>query len=456
MKKYLSSYWIRSAFYTFLQRFSLTIFGLANFMILIRSLSDKNKTQMSVWALFVTVTTIFEATKSSLLKNAHIKYVSGDVHSPGKTAIASSSLLINALINLIFIVFILLFANWFSDLFHMGDYLAGMLRWYIPGMIGMVFFSHFEAIQQSHFDFKGVFAGNLVRQAAFFSVIFAHFLMKEPFSLTHLAIYQSASILLGTITIYFFSRKYLLYRFDPSIAWIRKILGYGGYIFGSGIISNVFSNLDQLMTGAFLSLFSGAVATYNAATRINNFIDIPSYAATEILFPKLSQAVEKEGTQKVRYLYERMVSVLLAVIIPAAIFVILVPGFVIHVIAGPGYEAAVPILQLYMLNSVIGTMQNQAANTLNSIGRPGLCLALNAISLSAKLLITYLCLKGFGFYGAAIGTVITSVISGTLWYIMMSRQIGSSLVNVLRYIPDNYRIVYANAVRIVSRDRARA
>jgi O-antigen/teichoic acid export membrane protein len=73
LKRYFSSYWIRSAFYTILQRFSLTFFGLINFIILVRVLTTA---EMGTWALFLTVTSVFEVTKSGLLKNAHIKYVS--------------------------------------------------------------------------------------------------------------------------------------------------------------------------------------------------------------------------------------------------------------------------------------------------------------------------------------------------------------------------------------------
>ena len=45
-----------------------------------------------------------------------------------------------------------------------------------------------------------------------------------------------------------------------------------------------------------------------ACCRINGFIDIPTYAASEIIFPKMSQALAEEGHGKEKYLYERMVS----------------------------------------------------------------------------------------------------------------------------------------------------
>jgi lipopolysaccharide exporter len=446
LKKYLSSYWIRSAFYTILQRFSITLFGLVNFMILIRTLT---KPQMGVWALFLVVTSIFETTKGGLLKNAHIRYVSSSGDPEEKTVIASASLLINSSITALFILLIVFFSGWASIWLHTGAGLSEMLKWFIPGLIGMVIFSHLEAIQQSHLDFKGVFAGYFVRQVAFFLLILFHTVLRIPFTLNRLAIYQSACIFLGVIVIYFYSRKYLHHRFDPTRAWIRKILGYGGYIFSSGMVANVFSNLDQVMTARFID--SGAVAIYNAASRINQVIDIPSYAAAEVIFPKLSQAsAQEEGIHRVRYLYERMVAVLLSFTVPTAVFIILFPKLVIAVIAGSRYAMAAPILQLYMITGILRPMQNQAANLLNSIGKQALCFIINSVSLVANLIINYTCFHYIGFYGAAIGTLITCALGSFAWYMIMRRQIGTRLSHIFIYMTEFYKILYTNARKLLA------
>jgi lipopolysaccharide exporter len=442
LKKYFSSYWFRSAFYSVLQRFSITLFGLINFMVLIRTLS---KTQMGTWALFLVVTSIFEQTKSSLLKNAHIRYVSSSGDSPEKTAIASASMLINASITAIFVLIIIFFSDAISRWLHTGDDLAGMLKWFIPGLVCMVLFSHLEAIQQSHLDFKGVFAGYFIRQVLFFGVIFVHTVMKIPFSLNLLAIYQSGCIVIGTIVIYFFSRPYILYRFDPTVEWLKKILGFGGYIFSGGLMSNIFSNLDQIMTARFMP-DSSSVAYYNAATRINQVIDIPSFAAAEVLFPKASMASVDEGIDKVRYLYERMVAVLLCFTVPTALFIILFPKLVITIIAGSKYAKAALILQLYMITGILRPMQNQAANLLNSIGKARLCFIINAVSLAANLVINYICLINIGFYGAAIGTLITCILGTFSWYLVMRKQIGTKLSNIGVYMLDLYNILFRKAL----------
>jgi O-antigen/teichoic acid export membrane protein len=418
-------------------------------MVLIRQLS---KAEMGTWALFLTITTLFEATKSGLLKNAHIMFVSATSDDEEKSAIASSSFIINLCITIFFIIFILIFSNWLAVRLHAGAELAEMLKWFIPGLICMVLFSHFEAIQQSFLDFKGVFAGYLLRQFVFFAIIISYLFLHKSFSLKYLAIYQSVSIFFGTVIIYLYTRKYLSYRFNVQKKWIKKIFGYGKYIFGSGLISNIFVNFDQLMTATFMSSFY--VSYYNVALRINNFMDIPSYAAAQIVFPKAVKASVEEGREKVKYLYERISGVLLSFTFPMALFIIIFPKFVITIIAGAQYADAVPILQLYMIINLINPMQNQAANTLNSIGKAQLVFKLDAISLLMNLCINYVCLSIWGFYGAAIGTFITCVINSFIWYFTMKKLINLHLPNVYGHIIGSYKMVYAEAVNILKGRKA--
>lgn len=451
MKKYLSSYWIRSAFYTLMQRFSLTFFGLLNFALLTRMFSD-DKAQFGTWALFLVIISVFEATKSNLLKNAHIRFVTATEDKVEKSAIASSSFLINAALNLLFIVLIVLFADGLSVWFNTGTELGNMLKWFIPGLAFTTFFSHFEAVQQSHLDFKGGFAGNLVRQLIFFGVIVFYFFSKTPLSLTTLVMYQSLSIIIGSIVLYFYSRRYLLHRFNASMHWITRIIGYGKYIFSSGMMANICANLDQLMIGKLM--LPGYVSYYSVANRINNFIDIPSYAAAEVIFPQTSRASVSEGPERVKYMFEKMVAVLMCFTVPIAIFIIIFPKFVTTIIAGNSYAEAALILQLYMITGIFRPVQNQAANLLNSIGKPGLTFFINALYLLALLGINYICLLQFGFYGVAIGTLITAMLSFVVWYFVMKKQINLDMVQVFKYSIETYKNIFNKLKLLINRKQS--
>ncbi len=451
MKNIFSSYWIRSAFYSILQRSSVSLFGLFNLIVLIRTFS---KPEMGAWFLFLAVTTIFEQTKVGLLKNAHIRYVSSSDEHAEKSAIASSSFLINASIAGLFILLIILFSDWVSARLHTGMELARMLKWFIPGLICMVFFSHLEAIQQSFLDFKGVFAGYFVRQIVFFLCIAGCLVWHIHYSLIDVVLFQSLGFLVGTLVIYYYSRRYLEYRFNPTVAWIKRILSYGKYIFASGAISNVFANLDQLMTGTFMT--STVVADYSTANRINSLLDIPTYAAADIIFPKSARASVEEGLEKVTYLFERMVGILLSFCTPIALFIIIFPRLVIWLIAGSNYLSAAPILQLYMITGLIRPMQNQSANLLNSIGKQAVALWMNTAALAVNLAINYVCLKTIGYYGAAVGSTLSYSLALIAWYFIMRRLIGFQPRNIGKYMLETYITIYSFGMQLIRRKQPNA
>lgn len=406
--------------------------------------------EMGVYGIFLTVVTVFENTKVALLKGAHIKYMSTNEDAAEKTRIASSSLLINATISACFIVLLVFFAPALGRVLHMGRGLAVMLWWYIPGLVAMVIFSHLEATQQGHLDFKGVFAGYLTRQVVFFSLVAAQVVAGRSLTLKEVALYLSISVTVGTVVLYVYTKKYLRHRWEYEGRWTRQLLGFGGYIFGSGVVSNVFQSLDKVMTAALLGS-SAYVAKYDMAARVNQFIDTPSYSAAEVLFPKAAQASEREGMEKVRYLFEKMVSALLCFTIPTALIISLVPALVIRVIANPSYIAAAPILQLYMISGVLRPAQTQAANLLNSIGKQRISFLINAAYLVVNLGINYVCLVTIGFYGAAIGSVITFLLGAVAWYFVMKKQIGFRLSGVFAYMREYGRMGYGYAARLFAK-----
>lgn len=412
-------------------------------MILARHLLPE---QLGIWALFTVVTTVFETTKVGLLKNAHILYVTGTQDTHQRTVIASSSLLINAMITFISVLLILFCGSWLSRLLGSGEDLNTILHLFIPGLIAMVVFSHMEAISQSHLDFKGVFAGYFVRQVVFFGIICTHVLLKIPIALQKLSVYWSISIFAGTIFIYWYSRPYLHNKFNPSWDWIRKITGYGKYIFGSGLISNLYTNMDQLMTAGVMKM-PAVVASYSISNRINQVIDVPSFAAADVIFPKVSMASAQEGEAKVKYLYERMVALLSCFVVPLTLTIIIFAKWVVLIVGGSQYVAqATPILQLYMITGLLRPMQNQAANLLNSIGKPALCFILNAVTLGANLFISYLCIKHFGYIGAAIASVFTYGLSLPVWYYVIKRLVGAEARNIIAYMREYYILLFQKGV----------
>jgi hypothetical protein len=62
-----------------------------------------------------------------------------------------------------------------------------------------------------------------------------------------------------------------------------------------------------------------------------------------------------------------------------------------------------------------------------------------------------LCLKTIGFYGAAVGSVITFLLGAVAWYFLMKKQIGFRLSGVIHYMREYGRMGYGYAARLFAK-----
>ena len=148
-----------------------------------------------------------------------------------------------------------------------------------------------------------------------------------------------------------------------------------------------------------------------------------------------------------------MVAILISFNFPTAIFIILFPRFVTFIVAGNQYLDSVLILQLYMITGIFRPFQNQAANMLNSIGKPRLGFIVNTCSLVLFLTVNYICVRTLGFYGAAVGTLIMNFLGVIAWYFIMRKQLDLSLKNVYKYAIESYQSVFRLAIKLLTRKK---
>ena len=97
LKKRAASFWLNAMFYTMLQRVSLFVFGVFGYMILVRGFTTETN---GVWALYITLFSLFEAVKQGLLRNVTIKFLAQKDLIERDEAVQSSSIFINTIFSL--------------------------------------------------------------------------------------------------------------------------------------------------------------------------------------------------------------------------------------------------------------------------------------------------------------------------------------------------------------------
>ncbi|RAJ06940.1 O-antigen/teichoic acid export membrane protein [Chitinophaga skermanii] len=435
-KKY--SYWLSSGIYSGLQKLAVLFFGFGSMLILVRHLT---KDEMGIWSLFLVMTGLIEVIRTALIKNGLIKFLNS-TQKEEHVFVNSAAMCLNIGITLAFGLAIATLSVPLNNLLK-APALTPVLYKFLPGLLCLIPFSHFEWIQNANADFKGVFFAYFMRQGTAFGLIVAHLFTQGSVTLDSLILYYNIGIVVGTAASYYFARKFLLRNFVVKKEWILKLWHFGKYVFGTNFSAMVFRNTDQFIVSSFFS--PAAVALYSVCVRISNLVDVPSQVLGDILFPKSAKVMEEGNIGKVKYLYEKAVGALLAIGLPVSIFIFCLPKFVLWVIAGQEYMEAAYLLQITMVYGLFLPFVKQFGTIMDSTGHPQWNFTVLTVTAVINIGICYVFAKYFGLQGAALATLTTYILSFAVMQTILHRKFGVQVGNVFKYMfqfyPDMLQIV---------------
>ena len=440
MKLFSSSFWLNSLFYTFLQRFSLFIFGAVAYIIMAHRFSPVT---FSAWALFVVILSIIESVKNGLLRNPAIKFLSLPQYESVHHKVQFSSLIINILFSLSAVLIILLGSNALGALLKTPE-LDELLEGGVLIIILNIFFSHYEMLLQSRYHFNKILLANIVRQSFFLAGVIILSFSKEQFTLLNILYFQIAGYLTGTIIIGYAARKLIFKGLSYDRNVILHMLHFGKYTFGNNIFSQLSRTFDHTLTAYLLDPGNARiyVAYYNVVNRVNNMMDVPSLATADVAFPKNVTALQEDGMEKVKYQFERVAASILAIMIPLSVLICIFPQQVLYIIGGKDYYAAAVLLQLAMIFGWVRPLSYQFSSVMDAIGKPQVNFWMNLLFLGISFILHYFLLKIFGGIGAAIGIGILYMLLLFAMAHFLKRYIGVSMRSILFYIPKTYIDVF--------------
>ncbi len=396
-------YWLHSGIFSMLQKLSVMLFGIASFFVLTRVLTTDH---MGVWAHFLALTANIELIRHSIVKNAFVKYLSKH-HLESGTEIITAALVLNIVVTTIVAIIIFLFMPVLSG-FLKAPELTREMYIFLFGLLFLIPFSHFEWIQISKGEFKGIFMGYLVRQGSWFMMMVIHLLFKGTVTLPIMAFYYDLGILCGGIVSFLYARKFLSREFLFIKSWFSRLWNFGKIIFGSSLSTMVFRNIDQMMVSNLISLT--AVALYNVSLRIINLLDLPSQIIGDIMFPKSAQVDAEANPARLKMMYERSVGAVLAVIIPCGIFIFIFPKLFLLILAGKKYLSAAFIIRLMLVNSIFMAFIKQFATIMDSSGKAKINLSIITLMAFLSILLCYFFTKWLGLSGAVLGIIATHLV----------------------------------------------
>jgi O-antigen/teichoic acid export membrane protein len=442
-----NKYWLRSGFYSIVQRLSNVLFGFGSFALLVRFLS---KEDFGIYVLFISVTSLIEVARIGLIQNALIKFLSS-AKDDEYNDILSSSFMLNILITIVSVIILIVLAPILSKVWNSEKILSLFYIYCITAFV-LIVFHQMNYLQQANLDFKGYFLSNFVRQGSFFVLVALEFFIIKPNpDLSRLAIYLTISAILGTVTTLSFGKKYLRISRRINLNWIKKLFNYGKYVFGTNISSMIFGSIDQFMLGSFLPVSS--VAIFNSANRISNLTDVPISSVAAIIFPQSARRAAIEGEKSSGYLYERSVGVLIALLLPALIFIFIFAEQILVMVAGKAYSDAANILRVMTLTTFFQPFVRQFGTVMDSIGRPKKNFYLIMMISLLNITSNYFFINIFGTIGAAYGTLFTTFIFTVAALIIIRKLLEVRVYSTFVFAVAVYKDVYRQTKKLLRKFR---
>lgn len=433
-------YWLKSGLINIIQNFTGVLFAVGSFYILVRLLS---KHEFGAWTLFMSYTTILELIRGGLIQSALVKFLSSSV-AEEHSKIFTASFIINTVLTILCVIINLLIGNTLSKLWNAPE-LTLLLYIYNISFILTGLQTQFNAVAYANLKYKGIFYSTFSRQFIFFIFLAVCLLLKIHINLVYLVYVQIVGILLGTLIAYGYVTSFLSINFNHCLDWIKKLLNYGKYTFGSSLSSMLSQTMDQMMLGAMISPV--ASGTYNIAVRITNLIEIPTSAVAVIVFPQSSKRMETQGKSSVKYLYEKSVGTILALVIPVVIFLYFFAQYIVRILADAKYDESIPLLKITLLYCLFVPFGRQAGTILQSIGKARATFFMVISTAVMNLGLNFIFIFYFGLIGAAYATLLSSFIGFVISQIYLKRILDVNLLNCLLYAFKFYPELYDKYVK---------
>ncbi len=420
--------WMRSGFFTILDRFFALFFGFGSLILLLRILT---KDMFGEWVLFTTITSFIEVGRVGLLQNALVRFINtapDDEHPRIQTA----ALLLNAGLSLVAVLLLwglsLVIGLWW----HLPE-LATLLRIYALTTFVLTALYQSMFLQLAALDYRGLFLVSFVRQGLFF--VFAVFLywFRPEFSLASLAWAQLVIAVPALLISWQFVKKLVRLTRTIDRGWLRQLGTFGLYNCGTNLATMSYKSVDKWVLESRLQN-AALVGSYELAVRITNLVEAPTFAMATILFPQSARRMAEQDTSAVRDLYEKSVGVILSLILPFILFIWLSAPYLVHLIGGAQYAESTPVLRWTVLYGLFIPFAVQFGTVLDSIGRPQVNFAYTLTSALVNLLCNWIFIRQFGLMGAAYGTLFSFALIFVLMQAYLYKHLGVRFWRVALHI----------------------
>lgn len=249
--------------------------------------------------------------------------------------------------------------------------------------------------------------------------------------------YLAEGLILFAILLLFFHFKVYRLRLSWNRAIWKKILSFSWPMALTGVIAGIYSQIDTVMMGSFGQLTQ--TGWYNAAFRITRLALVPMALVSQSFYPVLSRLFmeQKEDFQKT-WNYQMKIMTILA--IPLTIGGIVLAPRIIDLFYGQSYASSALAFQLLIVMTGIIFLYESFRQTLIISNLQGKIFWIVLSGAAINIILNFILIPKFSLYGAALATVVTSIV---IFFLFLKFTLKYTVLNPLN--PE----ILANLIRVL-------
>ncbi|WP_029088373.1 oligosaccharide flippase family protein [Brevibacterium album] len=203
----------------------------------------------------------------------------------------------------------------------------------------------------------------------------------------------------------------------------RGLLGYGGRVWFGAIAGILLSRVDQLLLLPLSDVRE--VGLYVVAVQVADLVLVFNNAIRDVMF-----RAESADPRAARLASASRLSTMLTG--ATALGVGVVSIWMLPILFGQEFAAALPVLVILLVGTVLGNPGSVAGVGLSSRGRPGLRSWSLLIACIASVSVLFLLAPSYGAVGAAIATLVGNIVAGGLNLVWLQKHFSIPMRDFLR------------------------
>ncbi|MBN8705707.1 MAG: oligosaccharide flippase family protein [Bacteroidetes bacterium] len=401
-----------------------------------------SKEEVGAWTVFMTVFFFVTKLKEGVIQTALIKFSSG-LADAGYWKTLKVSFITNLILEAI-ISIILVFIGWIN----VFPSLSILFLLYPVYSIPWSFYRWQLFVHQSGLKVELIFRTNLMMLVILgvgFSGIITYQLPIE-----YLVISLGAGSLSAAFIGFLFIGVKPLWSASIERHLFTELISFGKFGMLREMTGTLSSRINVFLTAGFLSL--AETGLLGIAQRYTQLVSLPNTSIQTLMFPKACELVNQGRRSELKPLFESTVAMLLAMLLPAFLFLAASSWGIIWLLNGSQYVQAAPLMIVMVFTvAIFAPFGNAFGSVMNAAGLPQMNMKVVLVNSVINIILSFSLVLTIGLAAAVIAPLITEI-SGFFWIRkILKKEFNISFSNCFKLIPESYSGLYAVVMLKVGR-----